>query len=99
MDTEIKVKKDTMVVKVSGRIDGTNFNEFEKRLEEHIENIKVIEFDFKKLEYISSSGLRVMLWAYKKINGVGGYIVLKHLSENVRSVFDLSGFSDFFIIK
>ena len=99
MNIDIKTKKDTLLVRVDGRVDGSNYAELENSLKDNIEGINVIEFDFKKLAYISSAGLRVMLWVYKEVSKTGGYVVIKHISENVMSVFELSGFSDFFIFK
>ena len=45
-----------------------------------------------KLEYISSSGLRLFLALAKKSNAVGSHIKVTHPKEVVKDVFKLTGF-------
>ena len=45
------------------------------------------------MEYISSAGLRVVLMAHKSLTANGGRFVIRNLSKEVRSVFDMIGFS------
>lgn len=51
------------------------------------------------MEYISSAGLRVVLIAHKSITAKGGRFIVRNLSKEVRSVFDMTGFSRILIIK
>ncbi|MEI3210925.1 MAG: STAS domain-containing protein [Lachnospiraceae bacterium] len=48
-------------------------------------------FDFAKLEYISSAGLRQVISAYKKMAGKDGFKII-HVSDEVLDVFRLTGF-------
>ena len=48
------------------------------------------------MDYISSSGLRVFLMTLKKIKGAGGKLVICALQDNIKEIFDISGFSNFF---
>ncbi|MBR5091584.1 MAG: STAS domain-containing protein [Ruminiclostridium sp.] len=98
MDIIGKVRKETLSVKIEGRIDAETSPELEEYLAGNTQGIKVIEFELKKLDYISSSGLRVFL-RLKRSQDKDGYIVLKNMNETVRAVFDVTGFSDMFIIK
>ena len=50
-------------------------------------------FECEKLDYVSSSGLRVILVAHKQISAKGGKFILRNLTSEVRSVIDLTGFS------
>ena len=54
--------------------------------------------DAQNLEYISSAGLRVLLSAQKRMNRQGDMVV-RNVSETVREVFDMTGFSDFLTIE
>jgi anti-anti-sigma factor len=47
----------------------------------------------KKLEYISSAGLRVVLMAVKELRSRQGKLVLCSLNEYVREVFEVSNFT------
>ena len=55
-------------------------------------------FDFEKLDYVSSAGLRVLLSAHKTMNGKGGMEVI-HVNEVVQEVFAVTGFADILNIK
>ena len=84
----------TFVVMPNGRLDTNNYTEAEKLVAEEInagEN-KVI-FDFSKTDYISSSGLRVILQAAKLVHGKGK-IALCNANEQVGEVLEISGFLD-----
>lgn len=49
--------------------------------------------DCKGMTYISSSGLRVILSTHKQLAASGGRFVIRNLNPEVRSVFDMTGFS------
>ena len=93
-------KKDgVMVFEIMGRLDAVTATEAEEILlnlpEE--ENVAML-INLEKLEYVSSAGLRVLLMVAKKIQGIGGKVALSNLSELVKEVFDISGFSSIFMI-
>lgn len=52
-----------------------------------------ILFNFKDLNYISSSGLRILLATAKKMRTTGGKMMVCNLNETVQEVFDISGFA------
>ena len=54
--------------------------------------------DFKKLEYISSAGLRVLLGAQKKMQKIGSMKVT-NVREEVMEVFEMTGFADILVIE
>lgn len=99
MTIESKTKKEVLCIKLTGKLDTQTSPELEKFLDENVSGIKAFEFDFKKLDYISSYGLRVLLSLKKKTDEKEGYILIKHMNETVRAVFELTGFADLFIIK
>ena len=88
----------TLTLAVEGRLDTTTSPELEAELNNSIADIKNLIFDFKKLEYISSSGLRVLLKAQKKMNGIGSMKICG-ASELVKEVFEVTGFSDILTIE
>ena len=54
--------------------------------------------DFEKLEYISSAGLRVLLAAQKTMNKQGN-MVIKNVNDDIKEVFDITGFADILTIE
>jgi len=58
-----------------------------------------IAFDFEKLDYISSAGLRVLLTCQKKMNDISGTMTIENVKEEIQEVFDMTGFSDILTIK
>lgn len=95
-----EVKKDkATVVMIEGRLDSSSSGILEKKLLSLIETgEKNFLVDFSGMDYISSAGLRVLLMAAKKTKPAGGKVVLSALSDNVKEVFDIAGFTSIFTI-
>lgn len=86
-------------VVIDGRIDTTNYNEFEQLAEKLFgEGVKTIYLDCSKLSYISSSGLRIFLSIQKKMMAAGGKFLLYGMQAGIKEIFDISGFSSVFSI-
>jgi anti-anti-sigma factor len=90
---------DGILLFVEGRIDTTNYNEFENVVNDVFkESINQIYLDCSGLNYISSSGLRVFLTVQKKMMGSGGKFKLFGMQPSIKEIFDISGFSSIFAI-
>ena len=85
-----------LTVMVEGRLDTLTAPELEKELKEYYGKITELVLDFKKLEYISSAGLRVVLGAHKALKG---NMVVRNVNEIVMEVFDVTGFADILTIE
>jgi len=97
MEVHEKKTGNYLVISLSGRLDSSNYGELEKKLFGFIEGGEVqIVVDCTGLIYISSSGLRVLLMALKKLTSVGGKFYLCCLQTNIREIFDIAGFSSIF---
>lgn len=81
-----------------GRLDTTTAPELESALEASLTGIEVLTFDFAKLEYISSAGLRILL-ATQKVMNKQGKMTLKNVNADIMEVFDITGFSDILTIE
>lgn len=93
----ITTKKDekVMIVSLSGRMDALSSPEFEKEMNDLIDkNETLLVVDCSNLEYISSSGLRSILTVAKKLKTKTGRILLASLTDMVKEVFEISGFSN-----
>lgn len=104
-DTTIRIAKtkqgEKVVLTIAGRIDTTTSPVFEKELEDiFAKGTKEIILDFKDVDYISSAGLRVILYAQKTINNIcWGNMVVRNVNDTIMEIFNMTGFSDFLTIK
>ncbi len=87
-----------LVIKLEGRLDTTTAPQLEEELNGSLSGVKDLEFDLEKLEYISSAGLRVLLSAQKTMNNQGSMVV-KNSIEEIKEIFDVTGFSDILTIE
>ena len=98
MTTEIKKTAQATTIQVAGRLDTITAPVLEKTIGENIGGIQSLILDFKGLEYISSAGLRVLLGAQKKMNGIGS-MKLVGICEDVMEVLEMTGFADILTIE
>lgn len=85
-------------IALSGRLDTTTAPELEASLKEDIDDAKELVFDFADLGYISSAGLRVILFAQKTMNKQGSMEVV-NVCDDIKEIFDITGFSDILTVK
>ncbi len=80
-------------VKLEGRLDTTTAPQLEGELKDALDGVEKLEFDFNALEYISSAGLRVLL-SMQKIMNKQGEMTVSGANEDIREIFEVTGFSD-----
>ena len=98
MTIEIKRNSDQTVIELVGRLDTTTAPALDKTIRDDIADTKNLVLDVKKLEYISSAGLRVLLSAQKKMKNIGTMKVI-NVCEEVMEVFEMTGFADILNIE
>ena len=100
MNVKINNVNEETIVVIEDRLDTVTAPELDKEIRPfYAESGLKIVFDCNALEYVSSSGLRVILTAHKMLTAKGSKFVLRGLSAEVRSVFDLTGFSRILTIE
>jgi anti-anti-sigma factor len=81
------------VVVFEGSLDTNTAPDAQSRFEELVgEGATKLVVDFEALDYISSTGLRVLLATAKRLRSAGGSLRLCALNETVAEVFEISGF-------
>ena len=98
LNIDRKVEGNSLTMALTGRLDTTTAPELEKEVKENIEGMENLTFDIASLEYISSAGLRVLLSAQKIMNKQGTMVV-KNASEEVKEIFEVTGFADILTIE
>ena len=97
MNTRIEEKDDKYIVTLEGEMDTAAANEAEEVLKELYKNEgKEVIFECKDLEYIASSGLRILINILKITTAKGNHVVLRHVNDDIKNVFQLTGFYNIF---
>ncbi len=88
------------VYKLGARIDAANASKIQKELDEFSEDGSIeLVIDFEENKYISSAGLRVILFIQKKMTKGGGSEILINVSDAVKETFEVTGYSRFLQIE
>ena len=98
LNIEKNTEEKTLELKLTGRLDTTTAPDLEKEIKESIDGIEKLTIDFTSLEYISSAGLRVLLSAQKTMNKQGSMVV-RNASDEVKEIFEVTGFADIMTVE
>ena len=98
MNIEKKLEGTTLTIALEGRLDTTTSPDLEETLAASLDGVAALVFDFAKLDYLSSAGLRVLLSAQKRMNKQGS-MKLVHVNDAVKEVFEITGFADFLTVE
>lgn len=97
MKLEITSTADTITGVLAGRLDTAASMQFSKEMQPLMDNAdKHIVLDCEKLEFISSSGLRLFLALRKQTVAKGGDVTIKNVLDDVKQVFTITGFYSLF---
>lgn len=97
MKTAIKELESKLLVTLEGELDTAAAVEVENQLQPLNDNDdKDIVFDCEKLEYIASSGLRILLGILKKTKSHGHTVTLVGMNDDIKNVFKMTGFINLF---
>lgn len=90
MKYHIEEREKVIIVYFQDKLDINTSLELEEELIEKLEkDIKFIIFDLKNTQYISSSGIRVIVATHKKLEKRNGALFLTNVSESVRVILRL----------
>ncbi len=90
---------DVEILSPGGRLDARSSEEIRVRMEGLIDGgCRKMVANLSGVDYISSSGLRVMLGSLKRLRKEGGDLLLAGLQPYVRETFEIAGFTQLFEI-
>jgi anti-anti-sigma factor len=94
MDIKHSKESEFSIITINGRLDAATAPVANKTIKNILEGdcLRML-FDFSKLDYLGSGGLRVILGAIKELRRQGGQIVLCCLPNLVKEIFLVSGFT------
>lgn len=97
MNTKIEELEDKFLVTLEGELDTAAAVDVEKTLQPlYTTNGKNVEIDCSQLEYIASSGLRILISILKGAKNGGSQVILKGMNDDIKDVFKLTGFINLF---
>ncbi len=100
MNTTFKEENNDFVMYFEGRLDTAAAPQVEKDVAPLTDCTgHDIILDCTKLEYISSSGLRIFLALLKNAKPNGSHVYIKGLNDDLRQVFAMTGFINLFEFK
>ena len=91
MEITSKREENKVTMEITGWLDTQTAPQLGEALSQLDDNVTSLVFDFSKLEYISSAGLRQVVSAYKKMAGKDGFKII-NVSNEVFDVFRLTVF-------
>lgn len=99
---EVKIVRESALVTayLIGRLDTPASLEIAPQMKELEEEAGgTVVLDCAELSYISSSGLRIFITLRKAAAAKGGKIIVRSISNEIRSVFMMTGFLNLFDIE
>ena len=100
MSTTFKEENNDFVMYFEGRLDTAAAPQVEQETAPLVDCMgHNIILDCAKLEYISSSGLRIFLSILKNAKPKGSHVFIRGLNDDLRQVFAMTGFTNIFEFK
>jgi anti-sigma B factor antagonist len=92
MEIEIHEYKRVAVLAITGRIDSATSAEFEASLQDLMgKGKRHFILDMSQVEFLSSSGLRVLVTTLKSLRKSGGELCIAQPSQRARDAIDIAG--------
>lgn len=98
MEIKKELNGSTLTVNLSGRLDAVSARDLDKEVNGSLNGIKELIFDLADLSYIASAGLRVLFVAQKKMKAQGS-MKFRNVRPEVKQIFEVTRFIDFFTIE
>lgn len=97
MKTLIEQQEDKYLVTLEGELDTAAAAEVEKTLQPlYATNGKDVVIDCEGLEYIASSGLRILISILKGAKQGGSKVIMRNMNDDIKNVFKMTGFINLF---
>ena len=100
MKTTVQELDGKLVAVLAGELDTAAAAETEAALKPLFESTgKDLVLDCTDLQYIASSGIRILVNLLKTAKANGDRVVLKNVNEVIRDVLELTGFVSYFVFE
>ena len=100
MNSTSKKEGKVLTVALNDRLDSATATGIEGDLYMLVDDeIRTIVLDCQGMEYIASTGLRILLTLYKLIHARHGEVILKNVDPSVMEIFEMTGFDEILKIE
>ena len=100
MKTTVQELDGRLVAVLAGELDTSSAAETEAALKPLFDSTgKDLVLDCTELQYIASSGIRILVNLLKTTKAKGDRVVLKNVNEVIRDVLELTGFVSYFVFE
>lgn len=100
MKASIEEKEGKIVATLAGELDTAAAMEVEQVLQPlYKSDGRDVVIDCSELEYIASSGLRILISILKGAKAAGSKVTMLHMNEDIKNVFKLTGFINIFEVE
>ena len=83
-----------IIISVEGKVDSITSLALQETLIPAVNEYNSVSLDFEGVSYISSAGFRVLLMAHKTAIGRKCSFAIRHVTEKIRNLFDMTGLSE-----
>lgn len=85
-----KKENGIVIVTLGGQIDSDTYVDLQNKLEPILkEPVKVMIFDMKAVNYVSSMGINVIFMTREKVEKSGGHLLIVNLQPQIVKLFDI----------
>lgn len=93
---QIEKREDCLIIHFIGELDYLSTERIKDVLITLInqEQKKVVKFDFRRVSFVDSTGLGMILGRYKQIKNYGGELIVMDLNRHARKIFEMTGILD-----
>ncbi len=93
-NVKTEISGESILISLEGLLDSQTAPELTAVLDENLGKVNNIRFDFAKLEYLTSAGLRAILVAQQEMNDKNGVMTVTNISDDIMKIFEMTGFAD-----
>jgi anti-anti-sigma factor len=87
------------VFELDGKLDTVTSEDLQGEILAFYQEGRHLILDFEKLVYVSSAGLRSLLIGQKTANTKSGSMTLRHVADNIMTIFKMTGFDSILTIE
>lgn len=92
MNINTRVEGNTLFIDLEGRLDTVTSQQLGELIPLEKRRNLDIDFNFEKLDYVSSAGLRILVLFKKEAQATNNKMVIRNINEVIKEIFAVTGF-------